>query len=288
MIEVGRDSASNVNSVGPDLRPFPLTFGVRAAGGSWLVDATAAQAGELAGLLAGRAAGPVAVVDLHTCSFVDEDFRSLAPSLIAAELGVDCAVHPVGAWASDTIGVGGEFLLLDRGELPRLLDGTWTPYQVALVDLPGEVTPERLDELALAVGTTAFDQPLLPLLEGSTLWFSGHDDCYLRVESTDPEVPGALLGRLLALLAGSALTDADADDAPPVLVPEPDPALAERLIATSAHWAGTVAAVSATEVALALTALPRRWRLRDPAPAGAWHTVTLDLVRGRWRLDPAP
>ncbi|MFB8170842.1 hypothetical protein [Kitasatospora purpeofusca] len=284
MIEVERDSAFNVNSIGSEHRSFPLTFSVRAAGGSWLVDATAAQAGELAGLLAGRAAGPVAVVDLHTCSFVDERSRSWSPSLIAAELGVDCAVHPVGAWASDTIGVGEEFLLLDREQLPRLLDGTWTPYQVALVDLPGEVTPERLDELALAVGTTAFDRPLLPHLDGSTLWFSGHDDCYLRVESTDPEVPGALLGRLLALLAGSALTDAD--DAVPVPVPEPDPALADRLIAAGPHWAGTVAAVSATEVTLALTALPRRWRLSDPAPAGAGHTMTLDLVRGRWRLAP--
>ncbi|MFB8240678.1 hypothetical protein ACFC58_29470 [Kitasatospora purpeofusca] len=290
MIEVARDSAFDVNGIGPDHRSFPLTFSVRAAGGSWLVDATAAQAGELAELLAGRAAGPVAVVDLHTCSFVDKDFRSWPPSLIAAELGVDCAVHPVGPWASETIGVGEEFLLLDRGELPRLLDGSWTPYQVALVDLPGEVNAERLDELALVVGTTAFDQPLLPHLDGSTLWFSGHDDYYLRVESTDPGVPGALLGRLLALLAGSALTDAaadaDADDAVPVLVPEPDPALADRLIAAGPHWAGSVAAVSATEVTLMLTALPRRRRLADPAPAGAGRTVTLDLVRGRWQLAP--
>ncbi|WP_043470757.1 hypothetical protein [Kitasatospora sp. MBT66] len=282
MIEVERDSAVNVNGTGPEHRSFPLTFSVRAAGGSWLVDATAATAGELAGLLADRAAGPVAVVDLHTCSFVDEHSRSWSPSLIAAELGVDGAVHPVGVWASDTIGVGEEFLLLDRAELPRLLDDTWTPYQVAVVDLPGEVPPERLDELALVVGTTAFDQPLLPHLDGSTLWFSGHDDCYLRVESTDPAVPGALLGRLLALMAGSALTDAD--DAVPV--PEPDPALTDRLIAAGPHWAGTVAAVSATEVTLTLTALPRRRRLSDPAPAGAWRAVTLDLVRGRWRLGP--
>ncbi|MFE6751299.1 hypothetical protein ACFVGM_36000 [Kitasatospora purpeofusca] len=104
------------------------------------------------------------------------------------------------------------------------------------------------------------------------------------MESTDPGVPGALLGRLLARLAGSALTDTD--DALPVPVPEPDPALADRLLAAGPHWAGTVAAVSATEVTPALTALPRRWKPSDPAPAGPGCTVTLDLAHGRWRLGP--
>jgi hypothetical protein len=56
---------------------------------------------------------------------------------------------------------------------------------------------------------------------------SGHDDCYLAVESTDPAKPSSILGRLLALLAGSALLGASG--ASSVGVPEPDSALPERV-----------------------------------------------------------
>jgi hypothetical protein len=55
-VEVGRHGAFSVNSIGLNGTPFPLSFSVREASGSWMVDATAAQAGELADVLIARPA----------------------------------------------------------------------------------------------------------------------------------------------------------------------------------------------------------------------------------------
>ncbi|WP_380278733.1 hypothetical protein [Kitasatospora purpeofusca] len=276
MISVERYSAFNVNSIGLKRAPFPLSFSLREAEGSWLVGATAAQAGELVDLLAAAANERIVVAALDTNSFLHENHQQWLPSLIAAEQGVDCTVHPLGD--------GEELLLLDRSSLPTFFDGSWSPYELSLVDAPANLTPEQLDHLALTVATTDLDRPVLPLLDGSTLRFSGHDDCYVSLETTDPALPSAVLVRLLALMAGSALTDGQ--DSAPVRVPEPDRALAERLIATAPHWAGTLATASTTEVALALSPLPRPWRLTDPRPEHPACTATLDLLTGRWTLTP--
>jgi hypothetical protein len=48
IVEVGCHGAFSVNGVGLNGAPFPLSFSVREAGSSWMVEATAAQAGELA------------------------------------------------------------------------------------------------------------------------------------------------------------------------------------------------------------------------------------------------
>jgi hypothetical protein len=58
MVEVGRHGAFSVNSVGLGGAPFPLSFSVREVNGSWVVDATAAQAVELVDVLE-RAANDV-------------------------------------------------------------------------------------------------------------------------------------------------------------------------------------------------------------------------------------
>ncbi|MFI5828383.1 hypothetical protein ACIA6C_14080 [Streptomyces sp. NPDC051578] len=128
----------------------------------------------------------VAVVSLYTNSHLDEDWNPLRPSLIAAELGVPCTVHPLGSWASGTNGLAEEFLVMDREFLPRLLDDTCSPYELTLIDVPADVTAEQLDELALVLGTTGVDEPLLSHLGGSRVWFSGHDDCYVLLETRDP------------------------------------------------------------------------------------------------------
>lgn len=281
MVEVERDGAFSVNCVGSARLPFPMSFSVREVDGSWMVSAAAARAGELIDVLTRTANDTVVVVNLATNSFLDEDYRPWRPSLIAAEQGVDCTVHPVGAWASDSIGLGEEFLLLHRSGLPRFLGGGWSPYELSLVDLPAGATPGQLDELALVIGT-AGAEPVLPRLEGSRLRFSGHDDCYLAVESTDPAMPPSVLGRLLALLAGSALLGTGG--APSVRVPEPDAALPERLIARSPHWIGAVGDATATTVTVKLSALSQRWRLGRRPPERADCTATLDLAHGGWRL----
>ncbi|WP_327277770.1 hypothetical protein OG609_43595 [Streptomyces sp. NBC_01224] len=284
MIEVERNGAFNVNSVGMNRLPFPLSFTVREADGSWQISASAAQASELIDVLSRSANDTILVVDLATNSFLHEDFQQWQPSLIAAEQGADFTVHPVGAWASATPGLGEEILAMHRNSLPRFLDGSWSPYELSLVDAPMVPTPAQLDEIALVIGTAALDEPVLPRLKGSRFWYSGHDDCYLAVESTDPTMPASVLSRLLALLAGSALVSAGETSS--VMIPEPDIATMGQLIRESPHWIGVVGATSGTLATIHLSALPQRWRLGQKPPAHVDHTATLDLIRGTWQVAP--
>ncbi|MFD9476909.1 hypothetical protein [Streptomyces nojiriensis] len=285
MIEVGQQGAFSVNSVGVERRPFPLSFGVREAEGVWRVTAGAARAGELADLLVAVADDAVAVVSLESNSYLDEDWQPLRPSLIAAGLGVPCTVHPVGSWASGTCGLAEEILVMDRGLLPRFLDGTWSPYELALVGVPAGVTAERLDELALVLGTADAGEPLLNRLGDSRVWFSGHDDCYVLLETRDPALPAAVLARLLTLLAGSALAGLTGRSS--VCVPEPGPWLPEQLIAAASHWIGALGEVTEDLVTVGLAVLPGPWRLDVPFPQRADLTATLDVRGGTWRITPA-
>ncbi|MET7529877.1 hypothetical protein [Streptomyces goshikiensis] len=285
MIEVMRQGAFSVNGVGSECRPFPLSFSLREVEGAWKVAAGAARARELADLLVAVANDAVAVVSLETNSYLDEEWRTLQPSLIAAELGVPCRVHPLGSWASGTYALGEELVVMDRDQLHRLLDDTWSPYELTLIDVPSDVTPEQLDELALVLGTTGFDDPILNRLEGSEVWFSGHDDCYVLLETRDPALPAAVLARLLALLAGSAL--GGLTEAPPSRVPEPGSWLPERLIATAPHWIGVLGGAGEELVTIELAALPEPWQLGVPFPKQADLTATLDVRHGTWRIAPA-
>lgn len=285
VIEVGQQGAFSMNSVGLERLPFPLSFSVHEAEGVCRVTAGAAQAGELADLLVSVANEAVAVVSLETNCYLDEDWQPLRPSLIAAELGVPCTVHPIGSWASGTYGLAEELLVMDRELLPRFLDGTWSPYELTLIDVHADATPEQLDELALVLGTTGVGEPLLSRLEGSRVWFSGHDDCYVLLETRDRALPAAVLARLLTLLAGSAL--AELADLPSVRVPEPGARLAEELIATAPHWIGALGNVTEDLVTVELAALPDPWRLAVPFPQQADLTVTLDVRHGTWRITPA-
>ncbi|MGX1760553.1 hypothetical protein ACWIG5_27165 [Streptomyces lydicus] len=285
MIEVGQQGAFSVNSVGVERWPFPLSFSVREAEGVWRVSAGAAQAGELVDLLVAVANDAVVVVSLETNSYLDEDWRPLRPSLIAAELGVPCTVHSLGSWASGTNGLAEELLVMDRDLLPRLLDGTWSPYELTLIDVPADVTAEQLDELALVLGTTGIDEPLLSRLGDSRVWFSGHDDCYVMLETRGLALPAAVLARLLTLLAGSAL--AELIEEPFSRVPEPGPWLPEQLIATAPHWIGALGNVTEDLVVIGLAALPDPWQLGVSFPRQADLTATLDVRHGTWRITPA-
>lgn len=282
MVQVGSHGAFSVNGIGLDGTPFPLSFSVSYASGSWMIDATAAQAGELADVLTRAASDTIVVLDLGTSSFLDENGAQWPPSRIAAVQGVSCQVHPLGALASGVIGLSEEAVAIRRDDLPRFLAG-WSPYELTLADMPGTPDPGRTEEIALAIGTTAYDEPVLPGLPGSCLRYSGHDDCYLHVESTDRTVPAALLSRLLALLAGSALARAA-----PVEIPEPSAAIITSLIGDHPHWAGRLGAVSQDTVTVSLSAVARRWRLGDPLPGRTDRTVLYDVRRGLWRLAAMP
>jgi hypothetical protein len=152
VVEVGRHGAFAVNRIGPVGAPFPLSFSVREASGSWMVDAAAAQAAELADVLMHAANDTIVVVELATNSFLDDDYTQWRPSRIAADQGVSCQVHLLGALASGVAGLSEEALVIRRGDLPRFLAG-WSPYELTLVDVPGRPTPGQLDEIALTIGT---------------------------------------------------------------------------------------------------------------------------------------
>ena len=278
MIEVGPHGGFSVNGLGLASAPFPLSFSVRAARGSWMVTATAAQANELADVLTHAAQGSVVIVDLATNSFLDEDDRFWPASRIAADQGVDFQAHPLGMLASDVIGLSEETLVLRRHDLGRFLAG-WSPYELTLVDVPGTPTPERLDEIALVLGTATHNEPVLPDLAGSRLWFSGHDDCYVAIESTDPAMPATVLGRLLTLLIGSALVDAG-----PVEVREPDDVIVAGLIEESSHWIGKLGVVSSSSVSVDLSATSEPWRLGQPLPGRVDHTAVYDVMHGAWEF----
>jgi hypothetical protein len=284
VVEVGPHGAFSVNSIGLNGTPFPLSFSVREASGSWMVNATAAQARELADVLMRAASDTIVVIDLATSSFLDNDNDvPWPPSRIAAGQGVSCQVHPLGALAAGVIGLSEEAIAMRREALPRFLDG-WSPYELVLADMPGIPDPERTDEIVLALGTAAYyDEPVLPGLPGSCLLYSGHDDCYLHVESTDQTVPPALLSRLLALLAGSALAHVF-----PVEVPEPATVIAESLTADHAQWTGRLGAVSGDTVTISLSAVAAPWRLGHPLPERTDRTVIYDVQQGLWRIATVP
>ncbi|MFE6871278.1 hypothetical protein ACFVFS_32560 [Kitasatospora sp. NPDC057692] len=75
MITVERYGAFSVNCVGLARLPFPLSFSVREAEGSWMISAAAARAAELIDVLTRTADDTVVVVNLATDSSPDEADR---------------------------------------------------------------------------------------------------------------------------------------------------------------------------------------------------------------------
>jgi hypothetical protein len=139
-----------------------------------MVHATAAQAGELADVLVRASGDTIVVADLGTNSFLDEDDAPWPPSRIAAEQGVSCQVHPLGALASGVIGLSDEAIAIRCGDLPRFLD-SWSPYDLTLADMPGSPDPARTDEIALAI---TGKPPSTPWTLASSLARPGRSGCY--------------------------------------------------------------------------------------------------------------
>ncbi|WP_027345710.1 hypothetical protein [Hamadaea tsunoensis] len=289
-------SAFSVDSVGLERAPFPLSFSVREDAGCHVVHATAAQAEELADILARAAGGPaggtIVVTEVATNSFLDERYEQWPVSRIAAEQGVTCTVHEFGALSTGVFGLGTEALILRPDDLGAFLAG-WSPYELTLVGLPGTPTTEDLDEMGLAIGIADHSlanhgRAILPTLPGCRLWYSGHDDCYVWLECVDPAVPPAILSRLLALMAGSALTDdtnesTNSTDGTETHIPDADHAIATALIEENPRWVGSLAAATGNEVTIQLSATAAPWRLGDKLPARVDRTVRYDRTTTSWR-----
>lgn len=274
MVEVGPHSAFAVNKIGFDRIPFPLSFAVRTVGAAWVVDATAAQAVELADVLQRAANDTIVVVSLGGTYFLDDGQQLFSPSQIAAAQGISHQVHRLDGLTSTD--VSEEALVIRRDDLPRFLDG-WTPYDLVWVDVSGAPTPQHIDEIALAIGTMNRGDAVLPEIVGSRVCFFGHDDCYVTVESMEPAVPPAVFSRLLALLVGSALADVS-----PVDVSDPGAAVVETLIEQSSSWGGWLGAVSQASITVDLAAMPEPWRLGQRLPERVDRSVTYDVNQRVW------
>ena len=96
-------------------------------------------------------------------------------------------------------------------------------------------------------------------------------------------VPAALLGRLLALLVGSALVGAS-----PVEVPDPPGETVESLIVNGAHWIGALGVVSENVVTVNLSATAEQWRLGQRLPERVDRTAAYDVRQGSWRFSAQP
>jgi hypothetical protein len=222
------------------------------------------------------------VLNVDQTSWLTDDYTPWRLRRIAQEQNVDATAHDMG-WASPLPALANDLLVMAWHDLRRFLDG-WSPHTIDVLDVPGPL-PE-VDELVLAVNTRDATTNLLPRSPGSQVYYSGHDDCYVYVETIDPALPARLLTRLLTLFAGSALLD---DDAETLTVPIPDQRLAATLLHHGTHWIGTVLnSRPGRTVTLALTPTTRAWRLTDPVPFESPHQVriTLDLQDGTWRVSP--
>jgi len=134
--------------------------------------------------------------------------------------------------------------------------------------------------LALLINTYDLATTLLPELPGSRVYFSGHDDFYVHVETIDPTLPARLLSRFLALFAGSALLSDGADI---LTIDEPDQELAEHLLQGGTHWAGTIVETHpGRRTTLRVAARTRPWSLTGPLPADFARILTFDLETSTW------
>ncbi|GAA2532497.1 hypothetical protein GCM10010201_34960 [Pilimelia columellifera subsp. columellifera] len=229
---IDRYGAFVVNSVGLGGDPFPLAFSVTETANCWRIQAAAASIAELADLLMSAMQPYTVVADLETNSYLDDDWQPWRPSAIAADRNVTCLTHPIGESLGPTVGLADELLVLDTADLARFVDG-WSPYELTLLDLAAPASTDSLEELALAWGTADWESPVLPTLPGVRTWYSGHDNCYLTIETADSGMPAAVLARLLALKAGSLLLG----DAEQIRVPDPSLNHVRELL-QHPHWSG--------------------------------------------------
>ena len=280
VISVDKYNAFGVNTVGLQGAPFPLSISVVEAEHLWAIHATAARACDLVDVLATNAHSSAAVLNLGHTSWLDDDYTPWPPSRIAREQNIAFTSHDI-RWAASARFRSDDLLVMSWQHLHRFLDG-WSHHDIEIIDLPAPLEDPEADELALVINTHDDAACLLPQLPGSRIYYSGHDDCYVYAETTDSSLPTRLFARLLGLFAGSALLDDHTDT---VTVPEPAESLVKALLRQSSHWVGTVlSAQPSRAVTLGLVPSHKSWRMPDPIPRQAPHTITLDLEASAWKL----
>src|SRR5215469_15473696 len=273
-LAVDRYNPFAVNVIGFGRQPYPLSLRAVAAGDGWVVNATAARACDLVDVLGVNAGKTALILNVDQTTWLDDNHRPWPLRRIAAHQHVPAAVTDI-RWASRNPAFDNDLLVISWSDLPRLLEG-WSPNNIDVLDQPGP--PDATDDLVLTVNTSRGDDDLIARLPGSTVYYSGHDDCYAHIQTTDPALPSRLFTRLLALLAGSALLG---DQTESVVVPHPDQRVAFDLLRRASHWTGTlVDSRPGGSITIGLTPRDRGWRLGDPNPTDPSDLITLDPRNG--------
>jgi hypothetical protein len=278
-VAVDRFGAFGVNVIGPGRHPFPLSISRAAVSDGWTVNATAARACDLIDVLGLNSGRTAVILNVEHGTWLGDDHRAWPLRRIAEHQHVPATVIDI-RWASPYPAFDNDLLVIAWPDLPRLLDGL-SPYGMDMFDQPSP--PDGIDELVLTVNTSADDDYLIDRLPGATVYYHGHDDCYVHIQTTDPELPSRLFSRLVAMLAGSALLDERTQS---VVIPDPDPRLTADLLRRSDHWIGTLAVSRpGNSVTVGLTPRERGWRLGDPIHKEPSHLFTLDADNGAWRAS---
>ncbi|WP_433334211.1 hypothetical protein [Spirillospora sp. CA-294931] len=241
---------------------FPGAFAVVERDGALVVDGVAASAAELVDVLGTGALETAVVLNVGQNSWMD-DYEPWTLGRIARHQGVRADVHDI-RWAASPRFRSDDLLVLPWEDLPRLLDG-WSAYGIEIFDCDGTPDP---DALALAVNTAEPGGLTLPALPGARVYFSGHDDFYVHVETRDDRLPGRIFGRLLGL---------QADAAPP------PGELVDELLRHGERWVSVLTSAQGT-VALELVPTEVAWRLHDPVPPGVSHVAVVEGGGAGWEL----
>jgi hypothetical protein len=248
-------------------------------GGIWTARGTAIRAVDVVDTLTGSAGLFAAVLNVGQSAWLGPGLAPVPAGEIAARQGVPADVHDV-SWSGQRGAGRNDLLALRWADLGRLF-ASWSLDQVDVIDLGNDMVGFNADGLALTAGTCDRGQDRLPRLPGAALWYSGQDDCYFRVDSTDREVPARLLARLLALMAGSAVMDSEGTDS--VQLSEPATELTAELLAASCRWTGTLAGSRPGEpVTIRLAA--DSWQPDGPLPSGVTGAVIFDPSSGHWNI----
>lgn len=275
-ISVDRYGAFTANRVGVGGLGFPLSFSTSHEDGIALTRGTALRTQDLVALIRPTLKPEVCVLNIGH-NWIAADGRILTPSEIAAAQGVDVKVHNVG-WASRNNDPQEELLVLCTHDMAAFLDG-WGMYDVAFFDASAPIRASEVEQLVLAVNTWSVgDPPLLSTMTGSGVGATLHDDCYFYLETRHEELPGVVLGGLLATYAGAALIK-EPDDV--VEVDMPPPSLVGELLRQSPTWTGELLSTAPRDVVVGLST--SGWKLGQDVPPAELRVV-YDTATNLWSL----
>lgn len=206
----------------------------------------------------------------HSCAFDPRTGAELTLEQLARE---DCA----GSRALDA-----DTVAIPAAQLVALLENC-TFFNFRMCDL------ERLDEQAALAGVRMieaqhFEQPVLPRLPLSGLFFGSHDDCYIYLETRHQGCVRQIVARALQTYVGTWLLELLGAPQP---VPAPPDPLLDTLWPTATGCLTVPPAATSWDTAalsVGLSFTEYAFQRQDPYPIDA--LLTYVPAERRWALQP--